>query len=82
MCATVAEVKDRAANGADKNDGMVTASFEAAQLFNRRWPTAGVLARPPQPGPCLDCGNSGKRASAVTSFSAPTTPWKFGRIAL
>ncbi|KAH8019602.1 hypothetical protein HPB51_020301 [Rhipicephalus microplus] len=33
MCATVAEVKDRAANGADKNDGMVTTSFEAAQLF-------------------------------------------------
>ncbi|KAL3225517.1 hypothetical protein MRX96_049212 [Rhipicephalus microplus] len=33
MCAAVAEVKDPAANGADENDGMLTASFEAAQLF-------------------------------------------------
>ncbi|KAH8029113.1 hypothetical protein HPB51_022697 [Rhipicephalus microplus] len=33
MCAAVAKVKDPAANGADKNDGMLTASFEAAQIF-------------------------------------------------
>ncbi|KAH8027710.1 hypothetical protein HPB51_007260 [Rhipicephalus microplus] len=33
MCAAVAEVKDPAANGTDKNGGVLTASFEAAQLF-------------------------------------------------
>ncbi|KAL1478353.1 hypothetical protein MTO96_016308, partial [Rhipicephalus appendiculatus] len=45
MCAAVeAVVKDPAVNGADKKDNMLTASFEAPQLFIDDGPTAGLRA--------------------------------------
>ncbi|KAL1436808.1 hypothetical protein MTO96_049347 [Rhipicephalus appendiculatus] len=81
MCAAVeAAVTHPAVNGADKDKGMLTASFEARQLFNDDGRQRGDSRRALLPGPCRDCGNSGRRASSATSFSAPPMAQRFGRI--